>query len=169
MRKKCRECNHAGSFGGPETIAGLLELGRRLSCGGPALRLDGDSLTHSDLNALLVQAEADLRRLGVGRHTRVMTALPDGPLTACVLLALTRSAICAPVNPDLRGAELETLIPELGVQALVAHGACADEARRAAKALGLPVIEVEWKGARALQWNGPVLSGASVHRHGQSR
>ena len=55
----------------------------------------------------MVQAETSLRGLGIGRNTRVMTALPDGALAACVLLALTRSATCAPVNPDLRGAELE--------------------------------------------------------------
>ena len=105
----------------------------------------------------MVQAETSLRGLGIGRNTRVMTALPDGALAACVLLALTRSATCAPVNPDLRGAELEILIPELDVQAVVAHGACAEEARRTAQALGLPIIEVSWKDPRTLQWSGPVL------------
>ncbi|MFZ4593805.1 MAG: hypothetical protein ACOYOF_06085, partial [Verrucomicrobiaceae bacterium] len=89
----------------------------------------------------MVQAETSLRGLGIGRNTRVMTALPDGALAACVLLALTRSTICAPVNPDLRSAELEMLIPELDVQALIAHGACAEEARRTAKALGLPIMD----------------------------
>ncbi len=144
-------------FSAPSTIAGLLKAGQLSSNGGPALKLGNDSISHAELHDLLLQAESDLRRLGIGRHTRVVTALPDGALAACGLLALTRSAICAPVNPDLRGAELEILIPELDVQAVVAHGACADEARRTATALGLPVIEVDWKDARTLQWSGPAL------------
>lgn len=141
------------------SIASLLEIGSQCSSGGPALLLhDGSHLTHGDLQSLVVQAEADLRRLGIGRRTRVMTALPDSPLTACVLLALTRSAICAPVNPDLRRAEVEILIPELGAEVLVAHGACADEARRAAAALSLPIIEVSWEGTKSLHWSGPALT-----------
>jgi long-subunit acyl-CoA synthetase (AMP-forming) len=82
-----------------------------------------------------------------------MTALPDSPLTACVLLALTRSAVCAPVNPDLRKAELESLIPELAAEVLVAHGPCAAEARHAATQLGIPIVEVEFQGL-TLQWTG---------------
>ena len=142
----------------PATITELLDLGQHLSDGGPALLLeDGRSLSHADLKALLVRAENDLRRLGVERPTRTMTALPDGTLTACVLLALTRSAICVPVNPDLREAELEALIPELEVAVMVAHGPCAEEARRAARALRLPIIEVAWGEKNILEWTGSSL------------
>lgn len=151
----------AHSHEGVGTIACLLEAGRRRSAGGPALILgDGTHLAHADLQALVEKAEADLRRLGIGRRTRVMTALPDSPLTACVLLALTRSAICAPINPDLRRAEVEALIPELSAEVLLAHGACAAEARSAAAAHGLPVIEVDWSEARTLQWSDTPLPSA---------
>lgn len=144
--------------GHSDTISGLLARGRELSGGGFALQFKGgNSLTHGQLNELVLNAEKNLRELGIGRETRVMTALPDSTLTACVLLALTHSAICAPVNPDLRAAELETLIPELGVSVLVAHGPCAAEARRTAEQLGLPVIEVDWDGQAALKWTGPPL------------
>ena len=155
------ELASADSHNGAGTIAWLLKSGSLRASGGPALLLnDGSHLTHADLQSLVVQAEADLRGLGIGRQTRVMTALPDSPLTACVLLALTRSAICAPVNPDLRRAEVETLIPELGAEVLVAHGACADEARRAATAHGLPILEVAWEGTKSLRWSGAALASA---------
>ncbi len=139
----------------------LLASGRLLAQGGPALYLDGgESVSHDRLEEILVEAESALLALGVGRRTRVMTALPDGPLTACVLLALARTAVCAPVNPDLRGAELAVLIPELAVEVLVAHGLCAAEARQAATALGLPMIEVDWDAAGGLRWSGAALKGA---------
>jgi len=148
-------------------LPGLLKAGQSSSNEGPALKVGNDSHQSCRIRhgPLLVLAENDLRRLGIGRHTRVMTALPDGALAACVLLAMTRAAICAPVNlPDLRGAELEILIPELEVQAFVARGACAEEARRTATALGLPVIEVDWTNARFLQWSGPTLpEPPSIH------
>ena len=128
-----------------------------------------ESLHHEELSGLLAAAEVDLRRLGIGRRTRVMTALPDGPLAAVVLLALIHSAVCAPVNPDLRGAEWERLIPELGVEVLVAHGPCAAEARLRAAAAGLPVIEVDWEGPRAaLRWSGPALPLTQMSTSGAS-
>lgn len=144
-----------------QTVHELLESGRSLAKGGPALYLDeGRLVSHDRLGEMLARAESDLNALGVGRGTRVMTSLPDAPLTACVLLALARTAICSPVNPDLRGAELAALIPELGADVLVAHGSCADEARKAAAATGLPVLEVDWDGQGGLRWSGLPLAGA---------
>ena len=144
------------------TIRDLLKEGSRNSQEGAAIYLGaGKQLNHRELEHLLTVAEQDLRNLGIGRNTRVMTALPDGPLTACVLLALTRSAICAPVNPDLRRAELESLIPELAAEVLVAHGPCAAEARASAAAAGLPIVEVEFH-ELTLQWTGDKLENAAI-------
>lgn len=137
--------------------------GRFSAMGGPALYLrDGDSLSHDQLAELLNRAERELSIFGVGRQTRVMTSLPDCPLTACVLLAVTRTAICAPVNPDLREAEFAKLIPEMEIDVLVAHGLCAEAARRAAAGLQLPVLEVDWDGQGGLRWSGDSLAGAPV-------
>lgn len=144
------------------TIRDLLKEGSRNSQEGAAIYLGaGKQLNHRELEHLLTVAEEDLRSLGIGRNTRVMTALPDGPLTACILLALTRSAICAPVNPDLRRAELESLIPELAAEVLVAHGPCAAEARASAAAAGLPIVEVEFH-ELTLRWTGDKLENAAI-------
>ncbi|MFM7181136.1 MAG: AMP-binding protein [Verrucomicrobiales bacterium] len=70
------------------------------------------------------------------------------------------TGICAPINPDLREAEVAALIPETGVDVLVAHGLCAAEARKAAATLGLPVLEVDWDGHGGLRWSGSPLSEA---------
>jgi oxalate---CoA ligase len=145
------------------TLSALLDLGRLRSAGGSALCGGGGvELSHAQLQVLLLAAERDLRAVGIGRRTRVMTALPDGALTACVLLALTRSAVCAPVNPDLRKAELELLVPELGAEVLVVVASTGAEARRVAEAAGLPVIEVGWNATLdGLQWSGVGLQPAA--------
>jgi oxalate---CoA ligase len=142
----------------PDTLAALLHQGRCFSPDGSALvREDGFALSHDSLHGLLERSETDLRALGVTRKSRVMSVLPDGALAACVLLALTRSAVCMPVNPDLRGTELELLLPELLPDVLVTHGDCADEARRVAKGRGIPIVEVDWAGDTGLKWLGEAL------------
>ena len=129
------------------TVPQSLEYGRTFSRGGPELFWDGErSLSHDQLGALLARVAADLNALEVGRRTRLITipSLPDGPLTACVLLALLCTADCAPVNPDLRGAEVAALIPELADKVL----ACMASARRRPGTLRLR------SGCQSLKWTG---------------
>ncbi|MBL9114883.1 MAG: non-ribosomal peptide synthetase [Verrucomicrobiaceae bacterium] len=144
-----------GSLITAQTIADLLAVGCRSAPARAAIvgMDDCQNVSHDQLASLLETAEQNLRSLGIGRQTRVMTALPDGHLTAMVLMALTRAAVCAPINPDLRADEVIQLVPELRAEVLIAHGIAANEARTAAERAGLPIIEVDWdKTTGQLTW-----------------
>lgn len=144
---------------GMSTVTHLLEAGAACCPAAPALRwMDGRTLSHDALRQAVAAAGERLAALGVGRTTRVMTAMPDGPLAAMVLLSLTSHAVCAPINPDLRGSEVDLLIPELKPDLLVANGVEAEAARQAAGRAHLPVLEVSLDADGKLIWQGPSVA-----------
>ncbi len=145
------------------TVTDLLLAGAKKGAAAPALRwMDGRVVSHEGLWQTVISAGERLAALGVGRATRVMTAMPDGPLAALVLLSLTSHAVCAPINPDLRESEVDLLIPELKPDLLVAQGIGADAARKAAKTAGLPVLEVDLDADCGLVWNGEAIASAQA-------
>jgi oxalate---CoA ligase len=136
-------------------VSDLLKAGARVAGHASALVASGEcAVGHGQLVQLVERAGVDLAALGVGRHVRVMTALPDGLLAALALLSVTSHAVCAPINPDLREGEVELLIPELRPDVLVAHGVVADAARAAARRAGLSIVEVTLSAEGCLKWEG---------------
>jgi len=68
-----------------------------------ALRLDSDSLTYREVQALADRAGRALVRLGVRPGERVLIALPDGPEFVAVLFGTLKiGAVVVMVNPDLK-------------------------------------------------------------------
>jgi acyl-CoA synthetase (AMP-forming)/AMP-acid ligase II len=83
-----------------------------------------------------------LRTMGIGRRDRIAVALPNGPELPVAILAVTASAVCAPVNPALAVDELERYFADLGPRAVIAPAGVDSPARRAALSRGIHIIEL---------------------------
>ena len=83
-----------------------------------------------------------LRRFGVGRTDRVAVVLPDGPEAAVAMIAIAAGAVCVPLNPGFTYDEYRRYFGELHLAALLTHAHSNSPSRRAAHALGIPMIEV---------------------------
>jgi len=83
-----------------------------------------------------------LRRFGVGRTDRVAVVLPEGPEAAVAMIAVAAGAVCVPLNPGFTYDEYRRYFGELHLAALLTHAHSNSPSRRAAHALGIPMIEV---------------------------
>jgi len=88
------------------------------------------------------EAVRGLRSLGLGRTDRVAVVLPDGPEAAVAMVAVAAGAVCVPLNPGFTSDEYQRYFDELHLAALLTHAHPNSVSRRAAHALGIPVIEV---------------------------
>lgn len=125
------------------TFAAIVERWARERAACSALRDEaGATLAWSQLGETVAGIRGDLRALGVGRQARIAVALPPSPRSALLFTALVSSATLAPMSPDLPAAELDALLPRLGLAAVI-HPAEAGEDRlaEAARRAGVPVIE----------------------------
>ena len=93
-------------------------------------------LSFQALHAHLAATASALNRLGAGRGDRVGIVLPGGPEIATACLAAT------PINPDFKQAEYETVLARLAPKLLLTLAGGQHPVRAAAKALGIPVIDV---------------------------
>lgn len=99
-------------------------------------------LTYGRLHAFLGEAVGALRALGVGRGDRVALVMPPGPEAAVAFLAVTAGATCAPLNPAYRAKEFEFYLSDLRAKVLVIQAGLESAARDAARALGIPCVEL---------------------------
>jgi acyl-CoA synthetase (AMP-forming)/AMP-acid ligase II/thioesterase domain-containing protein/acyl carrier protein len=94
---------------------------------------------------LLRQIEATeqaLDRCGVGPNEVVASALPDGAEMAAAVVGVGRTRACAPLNLSLAASELESCLLSLRPAALMAPCGCESAATAAARALGIPILDV---------------------------
>src|SRR6185437_7361344 len=80
-------------------------------------------------------------RAGVRCNDAVVLCMPDGPEFLPLLLGITRVAACAPVNPALSRAEMESFLTRVGARALIA--APDSEPAGVARSLGIPALDPE--------------------------
>lgn len=99
-------------------------------------------LTYRGLAALIDQASADLRRLGVAPGERVALVAPNGPEMATAFLAVTSIAACAPLNPAYRAQEFAFYLEDLCARTLIVAEGMATEAAAAGRNLGCRVIQL---------------------------
>jgi acyl-CoA synthetase (AMP-forming)/AMP-acid ligase II len=79
----------------------------------------------------------------LGRGKRVAVVLPNGPEIVIALLALLSSrAASAPLNPGLDETAARALLAAMHIDAVVVAAGESSASRRAAVALGLPVLEM---------------------------
>lgn len=99
-------------------------------------------LTYADLRTRINQAVCELRRLGIEPTDRVAVVAPRGADTAMALVAVATAAVCIPVNPDFTPDELQRYFSDLKLAALVTRPDIGSASRDAARALGIPVIDL---------------------------
>jgi acyl-CoA synthetase (AMP-forming)/AMP-acid ligase II/acyl carrier protein len=102
------------------------------------------SLSHRDLWVRVESVGGALNRAGIGRGDCVALVMPAGPELAAAFLALASATTVAPLNPAYQEADFTFYLQDLKASALVVSAGCDSAARRAAKALGVPVLE--WQG-----------------------
>lgn len=99
-------------------------------------------LTYGHLYQHIEQTRHRLRAMGIGRHDRIVVALPNGPEVAVAILAVATSAVCAPLNPAFQADELERYFADLRPRALISQAGIDTPARRVALSRAVRVIEL---------------------------
>ena len=99
-------------------------------------------LTYGRLHAHIDDVVQTLKTMGIGRNDRIAIVLPNGPEMAVAFLSIAAEASAAPLNPELREKEFDFYLSDLGAKALIVHSEIDTPARSAAKARGIPIIEL---------------------------
>ncbi len=109
-----------------------------------ALRAPGrPPLSHGALQALIERSVQQLNAWGIGRNDRVAIVLPNGPEMAACFLACACGVASAPLNPAYRADEFEFYLRDLQARALIVEQGSDSPAVAVARALGVPLIELE--------------------------
>lgn len=99
------------------------------------------SLTYAELGQQLERDHAFLRRSGFGARSRIGVAAPPGAEGLAVVAAVARSAACAHFDPELDVDSLARLMSTMRLEAVVVAEGPASNAVRAARSLGISLIE----------------------------
>ena len=110
----------------------------------PAVKLDDLVLNYGLLDAGAQRAAGLLRAHGIQAGDRVGMQLPNVPYFPVVYFgALRLGAVVVPMNPLLKGREVEYYLKDSGASLLFAWEDMADEAAKGAKAVDIECIPVE--------------------------
>ena len=121
--------------------AGLIAFQARRHPDAPAMLARGRApATFSMLDRMIATMVGRLAALGVGRGSRVAVILPDGPEMAAALYTVIEAATCAPLAPATDERTCLALFQRMRVDTVVVPHDHDLPARRAAAALGLPII-----------------------------
>lgn len=135
---------------GSRSVYGILRTQADQAPAAPALLgVDRGPLTYLRLQQLVEQLARDLASWGLGRGDRVALALPNGPETAVLFLAVASVATCAPLNPNCRESEFDYFLSDLRAKAIVLPAQSDSAARMVAASRGIAVLEVEPLGPEA--------------------
>lgn len=127
----------------PDTIASLLERAAARDPEAVALAAPGRApLTYDGLLAHVARTAEALRALGVAEGDLVAVVGPNGPETAVAFLAAASCAACAPLNPEYRESEFDFYLKDAGARVLVVERGTGASAVAAARAAGIPVVEL---------------------------
>jgi oxalate---CoA ligase len=83
-----------------------------------------------------------LQSLGVTPSTRVAVVLPNGPEMATTFLGVAAGAVCAPLNPAYRAAELQIYLEDTRAQFVIVGKGQSDPVRAVAMHMNLTVLEI---------------------------
>jgi acyl-CoA synthetase (AMP-forming)/AMP-acid ligase II/thioesterase domain-containing protein/acyl carrier protein len=127
----------------PPNIRRFLEDAVALGPDVPAILAPGrPPLTYGRLLAHVDHTIQTLNILGLGRNDRIGIVVPEGPELAVAFLAVAAGATCVPLNPAWRSSEFDRYLPTLKVKAVVVQSGLDSEAGSAARARGIPLIEL---------------------------
>jgi long-chain acyl-CoA synthetase len=110
----------------------------------PAVRLDDFVLSYDELLDGARRVTSLLRSRGIGPGDRVGLVLPNVPPFPVLFYgALGAGAVVVPMNPLLKAREVQYYLEDSGAAIVFAWHAMADEAGKAAEAVGIDCISVE--------------------------
>src|SRR5215467_396285 len=103
----------------------------------------GTAVTYDSLNQQIKNMAATLAAIGIRRGDRVANVLPNGLPTIVAFLAGAEVGTAAPLNPAYRFEEFTFYLEDTAAKVLLAPPDGAEEARRAAQQLNVPVFAVD--------------------------
>ena len=110
----------------------------------PAVRLDEHVLTYAELQEGAQRVAALLKDKGVEPGDRVGLVLPNVPAFPVVFYgAVQAGAVVVPMNPLLKGREVEYYLKDSGAKVVLAWKDMAEEAGKGAEAVGIECISVD--------------------------
>jgi acyl-CoA synthetase (AMP-forming)/AMP-acid ligase II/thioesterase domain-containing protein/acyl carrier protein len=84
----------------------------------------------------------NLQAIGIRPEDRIAVALPNGPEMATSFLAISATAVFAPLNPNYRTSEFEFYLSDLCPKALIIQAGSGSIAAAVAQSLGIRIIEL---------------------------
>lgn len=109
----------------------------------PALTAHGrEPLPYAGLRDHILTVLTALNGMGIGRGDRVAIVLPNGPEMATVCLSVMAGAVAAPMNPDFKQPEYETVFERLSPKVLIILAASDHPARAAALVHNIRILDV---------------------------
>ena len=125
------------------SIPQLLEAQARRAPDAAAIMAPGQvPLSYESLWGSIREVVATLRGIGLGSGARVAVLASDGPELAVAVLAVAAGATCIPLNPSLRGPELEAALTDLTASAILIDAGLDTPARAVASRRGLPILDL---------------------------
>jgi acyl-CoA synthetase (AMP-forming)/AMP-acid ligase II len=103
----------------------------------------GTAVTYDSLRRQVKAMSEALAGMGIKRGDRVANVLPNGLPTIVAFLAGAIAGTAAPLNPAYRFEEFSFYLDDTSAKVLLAPPEGAEEARRAAKHLNIPVYAVD--------------------------
>jgi acyl-CoA synthetase (AMP-forming)/AMP-acid ligase II/acyl carrier protein len=103
---------------------------------------DRSPLTYRRLLGRVDTVANALARAGVEPGDAVAVVVPNGPDMALACLGAASYAACAPLNPTYRRQELDFFLGDLAARAVVVSVELESPVRDAARALGVPLVEL---------------------------
>jgi len=103
----------------------------------------GIRVSYGSLRAQIQNVAGQLAAAGVGRGERVASALPNGLPAIVSFLAASVAGTSAPLNPAYKEDEFKFYLEDTAAKVLLLPPDGADEARRAAEQLAVPVFAIE--------------------------
>jgi acyl-CoA synthetase (AMP-forming)/AMP-acid ligase II len=101
------------------------------------------AITFAGLSSRIDAVAGLLANAGLGRNDVVAVLMPDGPELLSIVLGVVSVAICAPVNPALRKAEIASCLSGLGARAVIIDAALNSPVGEVAGELGVSVLDAQ--------------------------
>ena len=102
----------------------------------------GRKITYGRLRERVHQVVASLNSIGYGRNDRIAISMSNGPEMAVATVSLVSGFTVIPLNPQYTEPELESIVKDLRLKALVTEKGPDSPSKKVASAHGIEVIEL---------------------------